>query len=273
MDHRALDRTRPLVLPDEALVAHTAWLARGRVGDGQLKIQGVSFGDDLQGRDFGFVDFEDCDFARADLRRARLDGARFRRCSFGAADLRRASALDARFEECDLRRAAVADLRVGPTGFLRCCFGDFASQPIGRPAVLGPYAVVSPDLSTRGDKSRIGTAADVDLRWFSPPKDGLERRFEASAPGGRRVGVRALHMHVAWHRDTGVRFERDTAEQNFAQFLAEGPPAGFEDALPSESLERLRATVRRLAGIWTVPEAHPRADESTAGAAAPRRRS
>ncbi len=258
MDDRVLDdRTRPLALPDEALEAHTAWLARGRVGDGQLRIRATKLGPDLRGRDLSHVDFEDCDFARADLRDANLDGARFRGCTFEAADLRRASAVDARFEAVDLRRAAVADLRIGPTGFLRCCFGDFASQPVGRPDVRGPYAVVSPDLSTRGDKSRIGCAADIDLRWFSPPKDGLERRFEATTPGGLRVVVRALHMHVAWHRETGARFAREAVEQTFGQFLGDGPPRGFEDALPTDALERLGATVRRLAGSWTPPEALP----------------
>jgi hypothetical protein len=242
---------------DDILTAHAAWLARGRVGDGRLKAEGARLSPDLRGADLRHADFEDCDFRRIDLREAHLDGARFRRCLFEGTDLRRATALDARFEECDLRRAALAGLSIGPTGFLRCRFGDVVTQPIGRPEVRGPYVVLAPDTSAHGDASRVGTAAEIDLRWFSPPKDGVERRFEVTDAEGQRAGVRVLHMHLHWYRDTGLRLERQTAEQSFAHFVAAGPPPAFERVLPEEAERRLRRAVAQLSTTWTPPDPAP----------------
>jgi hypothetical protein len=239
---------------DDILTAHAAWLDRGLEGEGRLKATSARFAPDLRGLDLRHADFEDCDFRRVDLRDARLDAARFRRCLFEGADLRRASVVDARFEECDLRRAALAGLSIGPTGFLRCRFGDVATQPIGRPEVKGPYVVLAPDTSAHGDASRIGTAAEIDLRWFSPPKDGVERRFEVTGADGLRAGVRVLHMHLHWYHDTGLRFRQQTAEQTFAHFLASGPPPAFALVLPEDARERLTRAVRQLSIAWTPPE-------------------
>jgi hypothetical protein len=253
MDETA-DEREPLLILRPDLVAHGEWLARGRQGEGQLHASGVRLELDLRSADLRHADFEGCDFRKVDLRGARLDAARFRDCLFEGADLRQASAIDARFEDCDLRRAAMADLAIGPTGFLRCRFGDFATQPVGRPAVKGPYVVLAPDTSAHGDASRVGTAADIDLRWFSAPKDAVERRFEIADQDGHRTGVRVLHMHLHWYHDTGLRFREQTADQTFAHFLASGPPLAFAGALPHDAVERLHHTVERLSISWTPPE-------------------
>lgn len=240
---------------DEALTAHAAWVARGREGDGRLVAKGLLITRDLEGVDLRHADLEGCRFVNGSLVGARLDGARLRRCSLERADLRHASLVDARFEDCDFRRSQVAGARIERTGFLRCAFGDFASQPIGKPDVRAAYAVVGPDLSAHGDGSRVGTAADIDVRWYTPPNDGRRRRYVFSDANGDRLAVQVLHLHVRFTRESGPRFRDLAVVMGFRQFLAEGAPSPWADAIPEPDRMALRETVDALASAWVVPDA------------------
>lgn len=230
--------------------AHEAWLARGRTGEGRLVLARVKITAKLDGADLRGADFEMCDFDGASLENAVLDGARFRGCSLERADLRHASALDARFEDCDLRKAAVAGLAIGPTGFLRCQFGDFASQPIGKPDVRAAYLVLAPDLSAKGDGSRIGAAPDVDDRWYTPSRGG-RRRFVSRSADGARLVVTVLDMHVRYAIEAGARFSEKSLYQTFAQLLDAGVPQPWSDALSEVENRQLRGLVESLSHAWT----------------------
>lgn len=243
-------------LPHERLSAHAEWFARGRSGEGRLLLADTRLVGSLEGADLRGAELENVDLSGVSLLRARLDGARLKRCSFARGDLRHASLFETRFEDCDLRRAMVAGAVVGRTGFLRCAFGDFGSQTIGKPDVRGPYAVVAPDVSSGGDGSRLGVAADVDARWFTAPNGGANRRFVYDATDGGRFVASLLHMHVQWSKEAGPRFQDRVVSQTFGQFLTEGAPASFRDALPEPVGARIREAVAALAAAWT-PDAAP----------------
>jgi hypothetical protein len=230
--------------------AHEAWLARGRTGDGRLSLSHVKITATLDGADLRAADFEMCDFDGISLENAKLDGARFRGCSLERADLRHASGLDARFEDCDLRKAAVAGFVIGPTGFLRCQFGDFASQPIGKPDVRAAYLVLAPDLSATGDGSRVGAAPDIDDRWYTPSRGG-RRRFVSRSPEGARLVVTVLDMHVRYAIEAGARFAEKSLYQTFAQLIDAGVPKPWSDALSDVESRQLRGLVETLSLAWT----------------------
>jgi hypothetical protein len=230
--------------------AHAAWLARGRNGDGRLVLVNVVVTASLRAADLRYADFDNCTFDGVSLESAVLDGARFRRCSFEGADLRHATALDARFEDCDLRKASVAGFVVGPTGFLRCQFGDFASQPIGKPDVRAAYLVLAPDLSSKADGSRIGSAADIDGRWYTPSRGG-RRRFVLRAADGGRLSVVVLDMHVRFTMESGERFAERAVHQTFAQLLEAGIPEPWNTALGDVENRQLRGLVESLSPSWT----------------------
>lgn len=242
-------------IPKESLEAHAAWLARGRTGEGRLQLRDQTLSGSLEGEDLRHAEFEGCDLGGLRLVRARLDGARLRRCRLLRADLRHASLADARLEDCDLRRAMMAGTVLSKTGFLRCAFGDFGAQTIGKPDVRAPYAVLAPDVSHQGDASRLGTAAELDARWFSAPADGHPRRFVFDANDGTRYVATVLHMHVQWAREVGPRFQDRVAQQTFRQFLADGPPKPWSESLPHSVLGKLRETVGALVDAWTPDSA------------------
>jgi hypothetical protein len=230
--------------------AHAAWIARGKTGEGRLTLTHEKITKRLEGADLRGADFEMCDFEAVSLDNAQLDGARFRACSFSRTDLRRASAVDARFEDCDFRKASIAGLVVGPTGFLRCKFGDFASQPIGKPDVRAAYLVLSPDLSAKGDGSRIGSAPDVDDRWHMPSREG-RRRFVLRSTDGARLVITVLDMHVRYALDAGARFAEKSVYQTFAQLLDAGVPGPWNEALSEVENRQLRGLVEGLSHAWT----------------------
>lgn len=230
--------------------AHEAWLARGRTGDGRLVLSRVKITAKLAGADLRGADFEMCDFDGASLENALLDGARLRGCSLERADLRHTSAIDARLEDCDLRKSAIAGLVIGPTGFLRCQFGDFASQPIGKPDVRAAYLVLAPDLSAKGDGSRIGAAPDIDDRWYTPSRGG-RRRFVSRSEEGARLVVTVLDMHVRYAIESGARFAEKSQYQTFAQLLDAGAPKPWSDALTEVESRQLRGLVEALSHAWT----------------------
>jgi uncharacterized protein YjbI with pentapeptide repeats len=108
------------------LDAHHDWVARGRVGAGQLELVGTDLGgsdligEDLAGARFHRVRFAgsrldyvqlagaeliDCDFRGAWLHVARLDRARFTNCDFEGALLGLASCDGTRIARCRLERA------------------------------------------------------------------------------------------------------------------------------------------------------------------------
>lgn len=236
--------------------AHAAWLARGRTGEGRLTLVGVTITARLERADLRGAQLDQCDLAGAQLDGARLDGARFRSCDLAGADLRHASAIDARFEDCDLRKAAVAGFVIGPTGFRRCRFGDFASQPIGKPDVRAAYLVLAPDLSAKGDGSRIGSAADVDGRWYTPAREGRRRIVSRGADGARLV-VTVLDMHVRYTLEAGARFSEQSIHQTFAQLLDHGIPEPWNSALDEVENRQVRGLVEKLARAWTPVAGEP----------------
>jgi hypothetical protein len=237
------------------LDAHTAFIARGRTGEGRLVLSHTKITASLVGVDLSGADFEQCVFEGVSLENAKLDGARFRNCVLERADLRHASAIDARFEDCDLRKTAIAGLAIGPTGFLRCRFGDFASQPIGKPDVRAAYLVLAPDLSAKGDGSRIGSAADVDDRWHTFSREG-RRRFVLRSPDGARLVVTVLDMHVRYAIEAGERFAEKSRYQTFAQLLEAGVIEPWNSALGEVESRQLRGLVATLSHAWT-PNATP----------------
>lgn len=230
--------------------AHAEWLARGRHGEGRLALTNVVVTASLRGADLRNAAFDNCTFDGISLESAVLDGARLRRCSFEGADLRHASAIDARFEDCDLRKSSVAGLAIGPTGFLRCHFGDFASQPIGKPDVRTAYLVLAPDLSSKGDGSRVGSAPDIDGRWYTPSRGG-RRRFVLRAADGGRLSVVVLDMHVRYTMESGQRFAEQAVHQTFAQLLEAGIPDPWNTALGEVENRQLRGLVESLSPSWT----------------------
>ncbi len=253
MSHAAPDPA----LDPERLRAHAEWLARGRTGAGRLVVDGETLTGSLEQADLRGAEFQQASLVGVSLLRARLDGARLRRCGLERTDLRHASLIEARFEDCDLRRAMLAGAIIGRSGFLRCAFGDFGSQTIGKPDVRGPYVVVAPDLSSAGDGSRLGVAADVDARWFTAPSGGAPRRFAFDSSDGARYVASLLHMHVLWAREAGPRFQDRVASQTFGQFLADGAPAPFAAALPRAVELTLREAVTALASAWTPEPSAP----------------
>lgn len=250
---------REPVVPTEQmkalLAAHADWLARGRTGEGRLVLSGVSVDCSLADTDLRGAEFDASRFVGTSFVRARLDGARVLRSSFERADLRHASLAECRFEDTDLRRAMVAGATLARTGFLRCAFGDFGSQPIGKPDVKSAYAVVAPDVSHAGDGSRIGSPAEVDARWFTAPADGSTRRFAFDAGDGSRFVALVLNMYVTWSREVGPRFQDRVAHQSFGQFLADGAPAPWRESLPDNVGQQLRDTVSALANAALPPDA------------------
>lgn len=242
-------------IPKERLEAHAAWLARGRSGEGRLVVRDEALSGSLQGADLRFAELEHCVLSGVELVRARLDGARLRRCTLERADLRHASLAEAGFEDCDLRRAMIAGATLAKTAFLRCAFGDFGSQTIGKPDVKAPYVVLVPDVSHQGDGSRIGTPAEIDARWFSMPGDALTRRFTFDSNDGSRYIALVLHMHVQWAREVGPRFQDRVASQTLRQFLADGAPMPWRDSLPRTVETKLRETVGALVDAWTPDSA------------------
>lgn len=235
----------------ERLASHAAWLARGRAGEGRLELATCAVSGSLANADLSYASIESTRFDDANLSGARLDGARIRNTSFARTDLRLASCLETRFEDSDFRRALVAGAVVGRTGFLRCALGDFAAQPIGKPDVRGPYTVVAPDFSAAGDRTRVGSPAELDARWFAAPADGVTRRFSFDIEDGVRFVAQVMHMHVAWSRESGPRLHDRMVYQTFGQFLSEGAPASFCGALPDATETQLRETIRALVTAWT----------------------
>lgn len=236
------------------LDAHAGWLGAERQGEGRLVLRGRKLTGSLAGADLRGADLEGVSCEAVDLAGASLDGARLVRCSLERADLRRASLVDARLEACDLRRAQVAGMLVERTGFLRCAFGDFGAQPIGKPEVRGPFAALAPDFSPLGDGSRIGAAPEVDARWYAPARGGDEagrRKFVFEGPDGVRYGATVLHMHVKFAREAGPRFEDRVTYVTFRQFLEDGGASAFSPAVPPATLAALRTTVAALAPSWT----------------------
>lgn len=101
-----------------------------------------------------------------------LDGTVFERCDFREAFLelrpRSPKALGStfrtRFVDCDLRGARIGGRRLLATAFERCKLHGVE----GTPVILGPYAVVDPDLSPDGDGSDVRDARAVHELWGSP---------------------------------------------------------------------------------------------------------
>ena len=240
-------------ITDAALSAHARWRAEPSLG-GRLRAHAARIEASLREADLRGAEFVDCRLDGRDLGGARLDGARLIGCTLEGADLRQSRLVETRFERCDLRRAQLAQAVVARTGFLRCHLGDHATGPIGRPLVTGPYVVLAPDLSSRGDGSYIGDAAELDLRWYAPPDDGLVRTFENHGPNGT-YRVQILHMHVRWMHERAPRTPIDEAFQTFGTFLDEGAPEVFDTGLGTTLVDRVRGTVIRLQGRWTAPSA------------------
>lgn len=236
----------PLAVPADALAAHADWLARGRTGDGRLVVRDATLHGSLAGADLRGCEFERVEARGLSLLGANLDGAKLSGVVFERADLRRASLADTRFADCDLRRTMFAGASIDHTGFLRCAFGDFGSQPIGKPEVHGAYAIVSPDLSRDGDATRIGHAGEVDARWFVSPSSGAARRFGFEAPDGRRFVVQVLNMHLQWSREATPRFQDQVGYQGFSTFLADGAPEPFRASLDVATAARIRDVVLSL---------------------------
>ncbi len=239
----------PDVSLQQALDAHADFLARGARGEGRLVLRRAARDVVFRGCDLREARFEGASLEGASFESAYLEGARFAECSLEHADLRRADLTDTSFESCDLRRAFVAGAKVRRTGFLGCAMGDFASQTIGRPEVLGPYVVNAPDLSNRGDGSSIGTPADIDQRWYRKPPDDEKRVYEFGADGPRR-GARILHLHIVFFEERGLRWDERTVPMTFARFLEEGPPPGFAPSMTDATRDALVETVSRVAERW-----------------------
>jgi len=234
-------------LPADVLEAHAAWLARGKTGDGRLVVRDTTLTGSLEGTDLRHAEFERVGCVGVSFANANLDRARFAFVALERADLRRSSLTEARFADCDLRRTALAGARIDKTGFLRCAFGDFGSQPIGKPDVRAAYAIVAPDLSHDADASRIGHAGEVDARWYTAQAGGPTRRFVFTSDGERRFVALVLHMHVQWSREATPRFLDRVVFQGFSSFLADGAPEPFRDALPPNVEAAIRETVAALA--------------------------
>lgn len=250
----------PLAVPADALAAHADWLARGRSGDGRLVVRDATLEGSLAGADLRSCELERVDARGLSLVGTKLDGAKLSAVKLERADLRHASLDDTRFADCDLRRTMIAGASIARTGFLRCAFGDFGSQPIGKPDVHAAYAVVSPDLSRDGDATRIGHAGDVDARWFVSPSSGPGRRIGFESTDGRRFVVLVLHMHLQWSREATPRFQDQVVFQGFATFLAEGAPEPYRAALGDALATRLRQIVT---GLVPVPNPDPAGEQGS----------
>jgi len=131
-------------------------------------IEGTSFADaDLDRSVWRGATVTGASFERATFGNSWLDGGQFRGCSFKGADLRlltpgiRATTAGAVFEDCDLREARWGGRDLDGATFVRCKLAGIR----GRPSSLASVTIEAPDLSTEGDGSALGTAAEVLERW------------------------------------------------------------------------------------------------------------
>jgi len=131
-------------------------------------VRGASFaGADLDRSQWQSAHATDTMFDGARLGNAALDGAAFARCSFHRVDFSpttprpAATTHGARFDQCDLRGTRWDGRDLSGAIFVRCQMNGLA----GHPSTVESVVVDDPDLSVGGDRSLIGTAADVLQMW------------------------------------------------------------------------------------------------------------
>jgi hypothetical protein len=141
---------------------------------------------DLSGAAFDRTVFDRCDFARANLRRTSWRGAKLIACTMSGALLADSVLVGAEFVDCDLRSVDLSASKLGAAAsmfgarFMRCDLRwtswrgrDLSGVELVGCKVFGVFGaptifdaeIVAPDLSPRGDGTKIGVAEDLLRRW------------------------------------------------------------------------------------------------------------